>query len=739
MRMYKTGFDYLSDELAMLEQGIRLLLADFESRETDGQTPAMMRGLVVNPADIERSLQESERRGEPDALAWFRQARLEAEAEFEKAAGASISEGIFLPFAYLSRAFQLTAWERRCVLLCLAAELDPRFESWFGYLNDDVTLRAPTAWLALRLLGDSAEDIHSARRWLAGHSALGKFVFRADKTAAAADRSSLKLPLRLDSRIVSFLLETERLDTRIAGVASLHGTDDPAPGLLFDEQLQESLRKAVGMERTRYENGEERQAGAMRQLPFIHLSGPPGAGKKLHARHLAEGEGRPLLLVGLDKLAKEADTLAEQLKHIVREAILSGAVLGLDEGAGDLFAQEGREGADGRFTGIRAALCEYADSLHFPTAIWLSRLERRPSQLPLPGKAVWIHRPIVIPEAEIRLHLWRRYSDGQAVDGMLRLLADKYAYTAGQIAGMYRQARRIADWSGRAEPSLEDYAAASRTQVQHRLSELAVKQALVRQWEDLVLPVEPMELLKDACSRYKYSETVFHRWGFGSKLPYGRGLSMLFAGPPGTGKTMAAEVVAGELGLELYRIDLSRVVSKYIGETEKNLRELFAEAENSGAILFFDEGDSLFGKRTEVKDSNDRFANMEAAYLLQRIETFDGVSILATNLLQNMDEAFLRRMQAIVKFPFPDAAQRELIFRSLLPKEAPLDEDLDLAFLAARVDASGGHIKNIVLAAAFMAASEQAPIGMKHMIRATRQELHKMGKIVVKESFEPYI
>ncbi|MNZ94837.1 ATP-dependent zinc metalloprotease FtsH [compost metagenome] len=301
------------------------------------------------------------------------------------------------------------------------------------------------------------------------------------------------------------------------------------------------------------------------------------------------------------------------------------------------------------------------------------------------------------------------------------------------------QAERLARWNGRLAPTLADYAEASRMQVQHRLNELAEKQLLIRTWEDLVLPEEQHQLLRDACNRHKYSETVLNSWNFGHKLPYGKGLSMLFAGPPGTGKTMAAEVMAGELGLELYRIDLSRIVSKYIGETEKNLRELFAEAENSGAILFFDEGDSLFGKRTEIKDSNDRFANMEAAYLLQRIETFNGVSILATNLLQNMDEAFMRRMQVIVKFPFPDAAQREQIFRSLLPKAAPLDEDLDLAFLASRVDVSGGHIKNIVLSAAYMAAAEQSAIGMRHMIRAARQELHKIGKIVVKEAFEPFM
>ncbi|MBD2867596.1 AAA family ATPase [Paenibacillus arenilitoris] len=734
MRKYETGLEHLLDGLALAERGVRLLLAEFESREIDGQTPPSMRGLVVNAADIERSLQEPDGRGEADALALYRQERLEAEAAIERAVNASLSEGIYLPFAYLSWSLQLTAWEKRCVLLCLAAELDPRFEGWFGYLNDDVTLRTPTVWMALRLLGDPGEDDGAARRLLAGQSKLARFAFRVDKAAASYERSSLKQPLRLDPRIVSFLLDTEPLDARLTGLAASYGAAAPAPALLFDEQLQERLRQAAQAERSRpAKNGGH---PASKPLPFVHLSGPAGAGKKLHARHLAEGAGQPLLLVEADKLARDAEQLAEQLRRIEREAVMTGAILGFDEGAGEAALQDDWAA---RLAAIRAAVGRYAVAHRYPMALWLARQERRASQLPLPPGAAPIHQPLAVPDASTRLRLWRRYAGERTGDGMLRLLADKYAFTAGQIAGMCLHAERLADWSGRAEPSADDYAAASRAQVQHRLNELAVKQTLVRRWPDLVLPDEPLELLKDACSRHKHNETVLHRWGFGRKLPYGRGLSMLFAGPPGTGKTMAAEVVAGELGLELYRIDLSRVVSKYIGETEKNLRELFAEAENSGAVLFFDEGDSLFGKRTEIKDSNDRFANMEAAYLLQRIETFDGVSILATNLLQNMDEAFLRRMQVVVKFPFPDAAQRELIFRSLLPKEAPLDEDLDLAFLAARIDASGGHIKNIVLSAAYMAASEQAAIGMRHMIRAARQELHKMGKIVVKEAFEPYV
>ncbi len=722
MAIYSSGYHYLRDELDMLERGIRLMLEEYESRELEGQTPASMRGLVVTVADIGRSLQESEHPDAWDALSAYHTIRDAWEAAAAGAIEEASSEGISLPFASLRERLGLSPWERRCVALCLASELDSRFEGWFGYLNDDVTLRAPTAELALRLLGGAGEEWHTARKWLSGQTPLARFLLQPDKAGTAAERSSLKRPLRLDPRVVSFVLENEELDSRLANFCRIYSPTEETVPLFYDEEGQQKLCQSVLLEREK--NG----------LPFVLLSGPSGAGKKLHARHLARRLEMPLLLVELSKLSSDGDKQAEQLAHVVREALLQGAALALEEGQQDLAALESWPQQQER---LRAAAASYADTARLPLVLWLTRQERRQTQLPLPSHAAVVPIALGIPSADIRFKMWQR--SGSAPSELLRHIADKYAFTAGQMEGMGRQAQRLAEREGRDAPALEDYAAASRTQVQHRLSELAENRRLVRGWDDLVLPEEPLELLRDACNRYKYNETVLNRWGFGRKLPYGRGISMLFAGPPGTGKTMAAEVAARELGLELYRIDLSRVVSKYIGETEKNLRELFAEAENSGSILFFDEGDSLFGKRTEVKDSNDRFANMEAAYLLQRIESFDGVSILATNLLQNMDEAFLRRMQVIVKFPFPDAAQREQIFRSLLPPDAPLDDDLDLAFLAARVDASGGHIKNIVLSAAYMAAAEQAPIGMRQLIKATRQELHKMGKIIVKEAFAPYV
>jgi len=247
-----------------------------------------------------------------------------------------------------------------------------------------------------------------------------------------------------------------------------------------------------------------------------------------------------------------------------------------------------------------------------------------------------------------------------------------------------------------------------------KLSELAVKIEPRYGWPDIVLPENKRVQLKEICSQARYRYRVFGEWGFDRKLSHGKGLSVLFSGPPGTGKTMAAEVIAGDLRVDLYKVDLSGVVSKYIGETEKNLSRIFREAETSNAILFFDEADALFGKHTEVSDAHDRYANIETSYLLQKMEEYEGIVVLATNLRENMDEAFTRRLRFIVEFPFPDEANRLLIWKSHFPPEAPLSEDMDYAWLARKFQIAGGNIKNIVLNAAFYAAEQGAVIGMEH-------------------------
>jgi SpoVK/Ycf46/Vps4 family AAA+-type ATPase len=286
--------------------------------------------------------------------------------------------------------------------------------------------------------------------------------------------------------------------------------------------------------------------------------------------------------------------------------------------------------------------------------------------------------------------------------------------------------------------TIEDLYAASRLQSNRKLAALAQKITPHYGWDDIVLPPDRLQQFREICNYVKYSALVYHQWGFDNKLAMGKGLNALFAGPSGTGKTMAADIIAGELGLDLYKIDLSGVVSKFIGETEKNLSRIFSEAETSNAILFFDEADALFGKRSEVRDSHDRYANIEISYLLQRMEEYDGIVILATNLRKNMDDAFVRRMHCTVDFPYPGGRERQMIWDRIWPDDIPRSPQLDLGFMAHRFELAGGNIRNIALAAAFLAADDGGVVAMPHLIHATRREYQKMGKVITDGEFGEY-
>jgi SpoVK/Ycf46/Vps4 family AAA+-type ATPase len=312
----------------------------------------------------------------------------------------------------------------------------------------------------------------------------------------------------------------------------------------------------------------------------------------------------------------------------------------------------------------------------------------------------------------------------------LDAVADRFRLTPEQIDDAARAVPHEALRAGGAGPTTDDVFAAARAQSRAGLGGLGRRIRPHYRWEDIVLPEDRRRQLEEIVNHVRYRARVYGEWGFDRKLALGKGLNVLFAGPSGTGKTMAADIVAGELGLDLYKIDLSTTVSKYIGETEKNLSRVFTAAERANAILFFDEADALFGKRSEVRDAHDRYANIEIGYLLQRMEEYDGVAILATNLRRNMDDAFVRRMHATVEFPLPDAEDRLRIWDSIWPASTPRDPDLDLGAFARRFELSGGHIRNIALAAAFLAAADGQVVSTEHLLHATRREYQKMGKVL---------
>jgi SpoVK/Ycf46/Vps4 family AAA+-type ATPase len=343
-----------------------------------------------------------------------------------------------------------------------------------------------------------------------------------------------------------------------------------------------------------------------------------------------------------------------------------------------------------------------------------------------------------VPEYPIRKKIWQGYLNGKFPDEAISELAAKFRFTWGQIKDSIMAAESLAVLNGRERVTMNDLHEGCKAQSNQKLSALARKIESRYKWEDIILPDDKTEQLKEIKSHIKNRGLVYNDWGFEKKLSLGRGLNALFLGPSGTGKTMAAEVMASELGLDLYKIDLSAMISKYIGETEKNLSKIFKEAEQNNAILFFDEADALFGKRSEVRDSHDRYANVEISYLLQKIEEHDGVVIMASNLSTNIDDAFIRRMHFTVEFPFPDEGYRLKIWKSLIPERAPMAKDIDFDFMARKFSISGGNIKNIMVNAAFLAADDSKVIKMEHIVAATKREYQKMKKVCSQSDFGKY-
>jgi len=450
-------------------------------------------------------------------------------------------------------------------------------------------------------------------------------------------------------------------------------------------------------------------------------------GKRSTAEACCRAIGAELLVVDGKRLADRPPDEFEALARLVdREARLQGAMLYLD--GFDALLAPGRQAH-------LAALLPLLDTHPGPT--FLAGTEPWEPKGTL-RNAANVRVELPRPGYDERLVLWRTALGGDdlADDADLPALANTFRLTGGQIVDAATTARNLALARADDGPSPSqgvsraDLHAACRLQSNRRLAELAQKITPRHSWDDLVLPPDHMEQLREVHNHVRLRALVHDTWGFDGKLALGKGLNVLFAGPPGTGKTLAADVLGHTLGLDLYKIDLGQVMSKYIGETEKNLGRLFDEARTSNAILFFDEADALFGKRTQVRDAHDCYANVEVSYLLQRMEEYDGLVILASNLRKNMDEAFVRRLHFTLEFPMPAADDRRRIWEQIWPAPTPVDPALDLDALARDVPVSGGAIRNIALASAFPAAADGGTVTMEHLAHATRREYQKMGKVL---------
>ncbi|MCP5096146.1 MAG: ATP-binding protein [Chloroflexi bacterium] len=623
---------------------------------------------------------------------------------------ATVEAGLSLRLDELAHKFELTQLDLDILLIVLAPEIDLRYARLYAYLQDNASQKHPSVNLTLSLLFPFVEDRLAAHQRLTPAAPLLRHqLLHLIPDSANPHPSWLDQGMTLDNRIVRYLLDGDEVDGRLTPYLDLKAPSAELDNLLLPPDFAPRLISLA----QEHDN------------LIFYFQGAYGVGKQTTANALCQCLSKRLLIIDGKQLLTntKSEAFAELVQLADREARLQDAAL--------------------FWEGFDALL---ADDKQPQRQMVLKMLAARPGLTVLSGNTTWEPDNLARSTPFIRIEFPRpNYSEREQLwetmlgnEGTVSPdLATKFRFSAGQIHDSVHTARNLARWRNPENPQLEtaDLYAASRRHSNRKLTHLAQKITPHYRWDDIVLPEDHLEQLRDICAQVKYRGQVLDVWGFYAKLAMGKGTNALFAGPPGTGKTMAADIIAHDLGLDLYKIDLSTVVSKYIGETEKNLSKIFAEAETSNAILFFDEADALFGKRTEVRDSHDRYANLEISYLLQKMEEYEGVVILATNMHKNMDDAFRRRLHFIIEFPFPDAPDRQRIWENIWPADTPRSPDLDLAFFAEKVVVAGGNIRNIALSAAYLAAANGQTITTPLLIKATQREYQKIGKLLTGKEF----
>ena len=627
------------------------------------------------------------------------------------------------PLHILSRRFGLSLFERHALLVCAALELDTRIGALCAQAQNDPGRPYPTFALLVALLDNPAWDALSPERPLRHWQLIEINQPGAEPLTTSA--------LRATERVIHFIKGLEYLDERVGPFlipfeAPLGTSVDSSPTSGSASPSEARAGSVLG----RLLPASQQRAGAqvealLRQSvgdgppPVIQLVGTDPESKELVARHAARALGLSLYRMPVDLLPKHATELETLARLWHRESLLLPLALLLD--AHDQDGEARAEGTPEPMALLRRFLARSGG------VFFVSAREAQPGLAPA-ARAVEVDKPTPAEqEAAWSRALGKVPRATQAEEGAdiptvpSGLLAGQFNLNAPTIERIAGEALRESE--GTLDERLWD---ACRANTRPRMDRLAHRLRPVATWSEIVLREEEMHLLRQLTDQVARRSTVYDRWGFRQRMSRGFGISALFTGESGTGKTMAAEVIANDLRLDLYRIDLSAVVSKYIGETEKNLRHLFDAAEDGGAILFFDEADALFGKRSEVRDSHDRYANIEINYLLQRMEAYRGLAILATNMKGALDSAFMRRLRFVVTFPFPGRPQRKAIWERAWPADTPLAA-LDHDHLA-RFNLTGGSIANVALNAAFLAAAQGTPVTMPLVLDAVGTELRKLER-----------
>lgn len=674
-------------------------------------------GLVSQLVD----LRDARRRGDGDLQAAVQTWHAARDAWWE-AVTALDARGVYAPLAIVARRFGLSPTEIDILLVALGPSVDPELLDRTVEARDGA--RALDTPLILGLL------FHSVEERLDGHDLLcptaplvrhGLLLLH----PVGSETNPHDIEVRPSEALTSFVLERPLLSGLIGQFCELvtprHQWDDV---ILPDHQKELVWDLLAGQGEVHHKldawgYGPVMPSGRGMVLLF---AGPPGTGKTAFAHAVAFRLGRPLLLVRTSRLLGTREPLLPVLQEIFRVASLSDAMTLIDD-------------CEGLLQERNASFLALLESLEHHDGLLILATNLAPRIDFAMARRILVRVDFELPPPVLREQIWEVHlPEGVPVDSdvSISLLAATYEFTGATIrntvlVALSRLARRGPD----ARLSQQDLRDAADTQLSAHLDDLAVRTRCDVGLDGLVLPSDELAQLREVLSACRHHDDVLNRWGFGRRLATGRGICVLFDGPPGTGKTFAAELIAGELKRPLYRVHIPQVVSKWVGETERNISEIFSRARASRAMLLFDEADSLFGRRvTSTQTANDRFANMEVNHLLQEIERYDGVTILTTNLFGNLDEALQRRIQFRVTFPFPEPAERARIWEILLPPEAPRGSDVDFVALGKRFELSGGHIKNALLRAAYMARGQGTSIGQQHFVTASIAESRSQGKLI---------
>ncbi len=631
--------------------------------------------------------------------------------------------GQWVALALLADRFSLQPREVDVLLIAIGPLVDPEFIAETADLRQGVLFRGVDVELVLGLLFHSQQERFLGRALLAPSGALvrnGLLVVERVGDALAPH----EVEVRASSALANFILERPLLSDALSGFCDIIEPEHAWAGIILPDEQKELVWNLVSTEpdvRKRLDEWGYRKVMPKGGGVVLLFAGPPGTGKTAFAHAVAHRLERPLLRVRTSHLLGVREPILPLLTEIFRAAALADAVILLDDCEGLVSERSARflammEALDSN-EGLLVMTTNLAPKIDFAMARRiLYRLDFEPPSSLLREQIWEVHLP---PEAPL------------ANDIDVVTLANTYEFTGAAIRNTVLIA--LAEIASHHEPELKmsNLVSAAETRLGARFDDLAVKAGVEVGLDRLVLPEDARAKLDEVLAACRHHEDVLNRWGFGKRLTTGRGICVLFDGPPGTGKTFTAEILAGALKLPLYRVHIPNIVSKWVGETERNIAEIFVRARSSRAMLLFDEADSLFGRRsTSASSANDRYANMEVNLLLQEIERYDGITVLTTNLFGNLDDALQRRIQFRVTFPFPEDAERGGIWKVLMPPEAPLGADVDFAELGRRFELAGGHIKNALLRAAYKAREDGGDICMRHLASAALAECEAQGKLV---------